>query len=238
MLIWGDWHFSRQIKTLKINPAEIQFFSAMNETFHIENKFSKESATTQLIEYTVSPGEHSGSSTHLLVVDMPGKIRVGDADFIHLSISPDESAYENNTSPESEDDGSNPGAALPAIYSTHNLLTETRLEMDGMLFEPTGDVIVPFQPERTLSVYFTVQPQEAGAYHGVLWLHFQYVAKDGSETLRRLISRQSIELEAVSLGGLRGDTARFLGVILIFIGLALDIDFIIMIFQKFKRQPR
>lgn len=233
MLIWGVRQFPRQSKTIRVNPEEI-FLSEMADSELVipEVTFSQTPIPLQSTASGITHQEIDASSTYILVLDAPTRIHLADADYLKLSISPDGLA--GTISSDLEVSDINPTENSLVIISTHNLLVETRLEMDDVLFEPTGDIITPFQPQRTLNLYWTIQPENPGVYQGIMWLHFQYVARDGSNTQRKLVSRQSFEIAAVSFGGLRGDVTRFIAIISLFIGLFLDIDLWIALFKKIK----
>lgn len=197
-----------------------------------ERRFPRQIISVPII---LAPGEHIGSS-NILVLDAPTRIRTGDPDYIQLKILPD--GLEEGTSYTPNNEGKNQNEGFADIYSTHNLLAETRLELDGMLFDLTGNIVIPFRPDQMLSIYWNVQPEKSGVYQGVVWLHFQYVAKNGSETLRKMVSRQSFAMTSVNFVGLRGDMARFAGGIGILVGLALDIDLWVAMYHKFKERQR
>ncbi len=199
MLIWGEWHFPRQIKTMTISSA---------------------------------------FPTYRLVIEIPQSIRLGDTDIIHLSIAPEESWILPTPTPLSGSESENPSNVLSESELTYNILAETRLEMDGVLFTPTGDIIEPIKPDQMLSIYWTLQPENIGVYQGVVWLHFQYVDVDKNETVRKLISTQLIDIKSEGFLGLRGDVARLLGIIGAVIGLALQFDLWIDIYRKNKQRRR
>ncbi len=231
MLLWGEWQFPRQIKTTSINPAEFQLSNTPSGISLTTGLKSTEiPISTQRPETTQFSGEISAPSTHRLILEAPTKIRAGDTDVIHLTITSDGSVNHNNAPPTPGKQGES-----PSIYKTYNLLAETRLDLNGILFTPTGDIMATFQPDEAVSIYWTVQPENPGDYQGVVWLHFQYVAKDKTEILRRLVSTQLIEMTSVSFWGLRGDVTRLIGGTGIFVGLALDLDLLFAIFHKLKR---
>jgi hypothetical protein len=239
VLVWGEWHFPRQIKTMSIDPSEfsVSHISA-DIPFTPEAKTTETPISTQTVDNALITEDNTDVSSYRLILESPLKIRVGDADIIHLTIAPEKFRIQQTATPligfknESENNTFTQGDA------TYNILAETRLELDGMLFEPAGDIIEPFRPDETLSIYWTVQPEDAGVNQGAVWLHFQYVAEDQSEPLRRLISTQLIEIKSEGFLGLRGDGARLIGCIGSIIGLALNIDLWIDLYYKIKGRRR
>jgi hypothetical protein len=219
MLIWGEWHFPRQIKTVTINPTEL----------------SESNLSGDILSVTDG---NPNSLSYRLVLETPEEIRLGDADFIHLTIAPEKPGINQIAAPRTGTGEENQGNTSSKPDSTTHIMAETRLELDGVLFEPTGDIIEPVQPDQTLSIYWTVQPKDIGVYRGVVWLHFQYVVMDESELMRKLISTQLITIKSEGFLGLRSDVARLIGSIGAVIGLALNIDLWIDMYHKFIQRRR
>jgi len=219
MLIWGEWHFPRQIKTVTINPTELSESNLSGDILSV-------------------PDGNPNSLSYRLVLETPEEIRLGDADFIHLTIAPEKPGINQIAAPRTGTGEENQGNTSSKPDSTTHIMAETRLELDGVLFEPTGDIIEPVQPDQTLSIYWTVQPKDIGVYRGVVWLHFQYVVMDESELMRKLISTQLITIKSEGFLGLRSDVARLIGSIGAVIGLALNIDLWIDMYHKFIQRRR
>jgi len=233
MLIWGEGKFLRQIKTVYINT---------NNIFPSIDDGGDSMVTESLFSRTPMPLGTSGaeewieksapSATYILVLDAPGKIRIGDADYIQLKIIPD--GLEGTPEFTSNGDEIYRHESTTTKNSSYNLLAETRLELPGVLYKPSADIITSFQAGQVVSLYWTVQPENSGAYQGIVWLHFQFVPDDGSEALRLMVSRQVIDISAVSFAGLSGNEARIIGWVGFIIGLALDVDFWIAIYRKYN----
>lgn len=231
MLVWGEWKFPREIKNFPVNFPEIQFSENIkNSILRSEMDWSQDILQTQL-SMEENPGNASDSSIYRLIIDSPSKVRVGDSDIIRLDLISEipENDIKTAASPSEEIQFS--AVAVSTIFSTYNILIETRLDMEGTLSKPAGDVIRPFQPGQILRFYWTIEPERKGIFRGMLWLHSQYVSEDGNVN-RKLLSAQQLELSAVGFWGLSSDNARLLGSLGFFAGLVLELDLILCFITK------
>jgi hypothetical protein len=173
-----------------------------------------------------------------LVFDIPEKIRVGDADMVHLKIVPGEPEIHPTTTLFAGIPGESQERASSLTDPVFNTMVEAQLDLDGVLFEPAGEIIMPIKAGQPLSFYWTVQPEETGVYQGVIWLHVQYVAKDNNQIIRKLISTHLIVIKSVGFWGLGGGVARLIGGLASVVGLALNFDFWIEIYSNITKKRR
>lgn len=231
MLIWGEWKFPREIKNFPINFPEIQFNeNKIYGSLNSEIDWSQVHVQTQL-GMGEKPENTSDSSIYRLIIDSPSKVRVGDSDTIRLELISEIPEVDIRTTASPNEAAQSSTVTDSPIFSTYHIMIETRLDLEGTLSKPAGDVITPFQPGQTLRLYWTIEPERKGIFRGMLWLHSQYVSRDGNIS-RKLLSAQQLELSAVSFCGLSSDYARLLGSLGFFTGLALVLDLILCFITK------
>lgn len=231
MLVWGEWKFPREIKNFPVNFPEIQFNeNNTNGILNSEMDWSLVHVQTQL-GIGENPGKTSDSSIYRLIIDSPSKVRVGDSDIIRLELISEKPEMDIRTTALPNEAVQSSAVTDSPIFSTYNIMIETRLDLEGTLSKPAGDVITPFQHGQILRFYWTIEPERKGNFRGMLWLHSQYVSKDGNIN-RKLLSAQQLELSAVSFWGLSSDYARLLGSIGFFAGMALELDLLLCFLTK------
>jgi len=149
--------------------------------------------------------------TRLLTLDYPPNVPAGDAGKITL-------AFEVET----------PGEAtgFQNVYETHNVLAEAQLEMAGVNTRPATIVSEPLLPGQKVTFYWTVSPAEVGNYEGTVWFYLHFVPKMSGTESRILLSSRLMEIEATDLFGMRSQTARWIGVPGVFIGVLLAFPFL------------
>lgn len=231
MLVWGEWQFPREVKIFPVNFPEIQ----LSENNINNGSITAANSTQNLLptpwHLEENPGKTSESLNYQLIIDAPSKVRVGDSEIIRLDLVSNFSEVEGkSTADQKEEIQSSAIIGLP-IISIYNILVETRLDLDGILFSPAGDVIKSFRPGQIVRFYWTIEPEREGVFQGMLWLHSQYVSKDGN-VIRKLLSTQKIECSAIGFFGLSSDFARLLGSLGFFVGLAFELDLIICFISK------
>jgi hypothetical protein len=146
-----------------------------------------------------------------ITLEWPPTIRVGDSDVIRLTIEVD---AQGNLTPTAQIEGHETRGEtvlIPNLYDTHNVMAEARLDMAGMQVTPEGEVGEPLLPGQSVTFYWSVRPQEVGAYRGTVWVHLRFIPRAGGEELRSPLTAQLVEVQAVNLLGLGGNTARWLG---------------------------
>ena len=146
-----------------------------------------------------------------ITLEWPPSIRVGDSDVIRLTIEVD---AQGNLTPTAEIEGHathGETVFLPNLYDTHNVMAEARMDMAGMQVAPEGDVSEPLLPGHSVTFFWSVRPEEVGAYRGTIWVHLRFIPRAGGEELRSPLTAQLVEIQAVNLLGLGGNAARWLG---------------------------
>jgi hypothetical protein len=116
--------------------------------------------------------------------------------------------------------------AIPDLYETHNVTAEARLDLAGMFVQPADAIYEPLKRGQSATFYWSIRPQEAGAYRGTVWLHLNFADKLTGEISRIAISAQIVEIEAVNFFGLSVNLIRTSGVLGSIIGGVIGFPFI------------
>ncbi|RME88785.1 MAG: hypothetical protein D6770_06200 [Anaerolineae bacterium] len=160
-----------------------------------------------------------------LTLEWPPTLRVGDADVIRLTLEVDEMG---DITPTAEIEGHQvrgETVVLPNLYETHKVIAEARLDMAGAQVKPEGVIGEALLPGQAVTFYWSVRLPQAGRYRGTVWLHLRFIPKEGGEELRRAVTAQFVEIEAVTLFGLTGNAARLVGALGSAIGSVLGFPF-------------
>lgn len=176
----------------------------------------------------------------LLSLEWPARLRVGDSDTIRLALEVDESGSITPTALIEGHETRGERVYIPNLYDTHTVMVEARLDIAGLTYTPTSEVIESLLPGQNVKFFWSVKPQEVGRYRGTIWLHLHFIPKepDGQEE-RLALSAQLIEIEAVNFLGLGGGTARVTGWLGAALGSILSLDKLFDVaVGLFKRQRR
>ena len=152
------------------------------------------------------------SETRILNLDFPPIIRAGEGDRVRLDLEASDQTQ---------------AAAIPNIYETHHILAEARLDMAGVDVRPPDTVSEPLLPGQGATFFWSIHPVEAGRFTGTVWFYLRFIPKNGEPERRQTVSAQAIEIEATTLFGLRGELARWLGVVGAFVSSLLGIPFLV-----------
>jgi hypothetical protein len=175
-----------------------------------------------------------------LTLEFPPKLRAGvEGGIVRLTLEVDNLG---NITPTAKFEGNEiVGETLlvPDLYETHYVTAEARLDMAGMLVQPSEATYEPLKRGHSVTFYWSVRPQESGIYRGTVWLYLNFTNKSTGEESRIAISAQIIEIEAVDLFGLRANVVRISGligtVIAGVVGFPFMEDFIKLVFKGRKR---
>lgn len=173
-----------------------------------------------------APRQPAIPEKRMLSLEYPAAIRAGDADRVILTLETDE---QGNLTPTAQVGGNlirGEIIEIPSVYDTHNLMAEARLDMAGMQVQPAETVSETMLPGQKVVFFWSVRPQEVGKYKGTVWFYLRFIPKDGSPDSRQALSAQLIEIDAVTLFGLKAAPARWLGMIGTVVGAVLGFPFV------------
>jgi len=175
-----------------------------------------------------------------LTLEFPSKMRAGvEGDIVRLTLEVDDLG---NITPTAQVEGNvivGETIEIPDLYETHNVTAEAKLDMAGMLVQPSDAIFEPLKRGQSATFYWSIRPQEVGKYRGTVWLHLNFTNKSTGEESRIAVSAQIVEIEAVDFFGLSVNLARTSGVIGSIIGGVVGFPFIEEIIKfLFKRKRR
>lgn len=177
----------------------------------------------------------------MLSLEYPATIRVGDADRVILTLEVDEQGKLMPTAQVGNRVIQGEVMEIPNVYDTHNLMAEARLDLPGMQVQPAETVSETMLPGQKVVFFWSVRPQEVGNYKGIVWFYLRFIPKAGGRDLRQALSAQFIEVDAVTLFGLKAGPARWLGMLGTVLGAVLGFPFIADALQwiilKMQKRP-
>lgn len=143
----------------------------------------------------------------LMILEWPETLREKDSGLIMLTIAMNETAQPTVTV---ETSGVNIPIDIPNIYDTHNIVAVARLDLAGMEAY-RENIREPLRPGQTIRFPWSIRANEAGTYQGVVWLRLELTPKNGGQTEEMLLMARTIEIKVVTVLGMPGNLARFLG---------------------------
>ncbi len=168
----------------------------------------------------------------MLILEWPQTIRVGDSDLISLAF---EVNPKGNITPMASIEGNQVQGEtvfIANLYETHYVFAEGHLDISGLEIKPNSDILESLQMGKTVKFAWSVRPQQAGNYRGLVWLHLIFKPKSGGAEERRALSAQRIDIRAVNLLGLSGNAARWIGAIGFLLGSWLSFNPAAALFGK------
>ena len=146
-----------------------------------------------------------------LTLEYPPRIRAGDSDIVRLTLEVDQSG---NLTPTAVVEGNvitGETIEIPNLYETHNVLVEARFEVAGLQVSPPGPSSQTLYPGQTVRFFWSILPEKPGTYRGTIWLSLQFEDKSSGEKSQRVVSAQTVEIEAVNLFGIPANVVRVAG---------------------------
>jgi hypothetical protein len=199
LLGWGLWPLRSQAQSLTMQPAEMQM----------------PTPTGEMQTESLLPGQEKAqpgvTEARRLTLEWPTTIRAGDSDVARLTLDVDDRGNLTPTVMIEGHEQRGETVVIPNVYDTHNVLAEARIDLAGMQVSPAEGISQPLLPGEAVSFYWSLSPQQVGAYRGTVWLKLRFLPRSGGEESERTLTAQLIEIEAVNLLGLGGTPARLMG---------------------------
>jgi hypothetical protein len=173
-----------------------------------------------------APQQPAIPEKRMLSLEYPATIRAGDADRVILTLAVDE---QGNLTPTAQVGGNiiqGEIIEIPNVYETHNLMAEARLDMAGMQVQPAEIVSETMLPGQKVVFFWSIRPEQVGNYKGTVWFYLRFIPKDGGPDSRQALSAQWIEIDAVTLFGLKAGPVRWLGMLGTVVGAVMGFPFI------------
>lgn len=173
------------------------------------------------------PAQPAIPESRRLILEYPPRMRSGDSLRVRMQLEVDQSGTIIPTAMVEGNVIKTEFFEIPNVYETHNVIAEARLDMAGMDVRPSGSIIEPMEPGQSVSFLWSVSPEEAGRYEGMVWLHLRFVSRSDGKTSRVPVSVQFIEIESSSFLGIFSEgMARGVGTIGSLLGGVLGFPFI------------
>ena len=134
-------------------------------------------------------------------MEWPTSMRIGDKVEIRLVF---ENIKEEPSSLELKD-------GFYDIYDRYNIMAEAKVEAAGLAIEPANPTRVSMPPGQPVHFKWAVSTQQAGIYHGKVWLSLRFLPLDGSTPIQEPVYINDLELIVTSVMGLSGSMARLVG---------------------------
>jgi len=217
ILFWSIWPLNANKRSIQLYPQDL--------TLPVEDG-------SQTFEMIIDG--------RLLTLEWPSKLRTGDSGNIRLGLELIEDSGITPPVPVRLDDKPDVEGQNGNIYDTHHIIVEAHLEMPDMPHVPTGQIYEGLLPGKPTFFSWRVRPEKKGVYAGTVWLHLNYVPKNGGEETRRVVSAQLLEIEAIELLSIGGSMGRVLGSVGVVVSLVVVLDdlfpLILKMFQKFSEK--
>ena len=174
-----------------------------------------------------------------LVLEWPPTIRVGDSDLVRLTLDMD---TQGNVTPTVETEGHETETEIiqiPNLYNTHRVFAEARLDMAGLEVKPSDLVSQPLLPGHTVTFSWSISPDKASTYRGIVWFKLRYIPLQGGAESEQAISAQTIEIRGVNFLGISGTPARILGGVGTLLGSVISLDSLLpWLWKRIRRKPK
>ncbi|MEA3439696.1 MAG: hypothetical protein U9R58_05385 [Chloroflexota bacterium] len=144
-----------------------------------------------------------------LSLETPARIRLGDTEQIFLTLGKD--GDEKTSSAASKTSQEVGGTADLGNNDLQNIIVQARLDLPGISFTPKGELSQSMRPGTPVVFSWRVLPEKTGNHKGTIWVHLQHEPESGDEIIRQPLTAQVLEIEAISLFGLSGSSARVIG---------------------------
>ncbi len=146
-----------------------------------------------------------------LTLEYPPKIRVGDSDIVRLILEVKENGEVTPTAVVQGNVVQGQKIEIPNLYDTHHVIVETRFDIAGLEVSPNGLSSQTLEPGQTVTFFWSVRPTEVGQYRGTVWVDLRFVDKVSGAESQRVVSAQTVDIEAVNLYGISANAVRTFG---------------------------
>jgi len=191
----------------------------------------------QVAIQTISPSEMQLPSTtqavipailetRQVVLDWPSSMRIGDMGVITLVFEP----IPNNPP------SNNPQGEFSDVYDNNNIMAEARFEVAGISVNPANPTRESMPSGHSVKFEWQVNLEQAGSYHGNVWLSLRFLPLDGTTASQEPIFVREVDIHAASLFGISAPMARLLGGVGIILSVLIIFDDMISWARKWKRR--
>jgi hypothetical protein len=147
-------------------------------------------------------------------LEWPSSMRIGDHAVILLDF---EIVNGDTSSPKLQ-------TGFSDAYSNYNVMAEGKFETVGITVEPANPTRESMPPGQPVRFKWEISAEQAGTYHGNVWLSLRFLPRDGSTPIQEPIYVSKIMIHTTSLLGLNGSMARLVGGMGVLVSFALLIN--------------
>jgi hypothetical protein len=150
-------------------------------------------------------------------LEWPRSLRIGEDGAILLNFE-----AVNEDSPSSIEQ-----TGLVDGYTNYSVMAEANFEVAGIRFEPTSVTRVSMPPGQPVIVKWKIVADDAGSYHGVVWLSLRFLPLDGSTPIQVPIYVKDIRIHGTSFLGMNGTVASLVGGVGVLVSLVFILNDVI-----------
>jgi hypothetical protein len=229
LLAWGLW----PVETTKANEPL--------QAGQMQLPPGDESANTQGHEgiQSLTPGQPAGvTEARSVVLEYPVQMREGDSDVIMLTL--DVAANGQTATAQFADHSTLETAVqIPNVYETHVVQAEAQIDLPGVTASPAEPIVLQVLPGLKVPFIWTVKPELAGTYRGVVRIFLIFTPISGGESTRQALYAQALGIDVINLFGIGGQPARLMGLAGSVIGAFISVEDVVKwIFGRGKKTNR
>lgn len=171
-------------------------------------------------------------------LEYPIQMREGDSDVILLTLEANDQGVEA-TAQFGNHDTNKTTIPIPNVYETFSVQAEALIDLPGMNPNPGEPLLMPVLPGQKTSFAWTIKPDTAGSYRGVVRMTIIFTPLGGGEAVRQPLYAKALEVDVVNLFGIGGQQARWMGLIGSVVGSFITVEDVVKwIFGGGKKNNR
>jgi hypothetical protein len=145
-----------------------------------------------------------------VVLEYPKEMREGDSDVVLLTLAAAENGL-TATAQFADHTTSETTVQIPNVYDTHSVQAEAQIDLPGANANPAAPIVLPVVPGQKVTFAWTLKPDLAGTYRGVVTMLLIFTPLAGGESTRQMLYSQALGVDVVNLFGIGGQPARLMG---------------------------
>ncbi|MFZ6026675.1 MAG: hypothetical protein ACOYYS_03070 [Chloroflexota bacterium] len=225
---WGFWPAQATRLAEGFLPQQMQLPAQSQQNNGREGVQSAESANPPA-------GIPENRSVNL---EYPPGMREGDSDVILLTLEASDQGvvataqFDDHTTTETT-------IPIPNVYDTFSVQAEAQLDLPGANVNPPEPLVMPVLPGQRTSFAWTIKPDSAGNYRGVVRMTLIFTPLGGGQSIRQPLYAKALEVDVVNLFGIGGQQARWMGLIGSVVGSFITVEDVVKwIFGRGKKNNR
>jgi hypothetical protein len=209
------------------------FVATISLTFVFGFIVPHRSSNISLLESTLVPSKVALLEPLTLTLDAPSVIRLGDVVKIRLTVTVDEDGNANAASNEST---ATQEMDLNDAFDSYNVIAETRLDLSRLSASSAELMSQPIRAGQSITFTWTVRADAVGECEGTAWFFLRFVPKGNDAVLAEqgsspgselAVAAIPFDLRVVSFQGIKGITARIIGMVGLFVSLLIALPLLL-----------